>query len=322
MSRLATWVVLLGAIPATAGVTGCSDQAVYGEQGVVAVAYADGQLVCSSRCDPSAPLAVGAEAIVQVENIHELPPLTLRSETPEVLAVDSTYSATHWAVRGVAPGMAVLAFADGTEVIDRFEMEVQPIEEIRVASDSPPLRPLSYEPVEIALELFGPSGDRLRGYGAVTFEAPPSVSVDVFSRGERTYPRSLHVYLGPPWMNDERFALSGDLSGESGQVVFRAGDASLGVDVEVIRPVVTSIALLPRSSADFHVGIEAQFEFESPIPGQVACCEWSLEPEGVATAIDARVCTSAQVHPDDPDDAEPTTVVCTAQGIEGRLRVF
>lgn len=311
--QLLPWVLLL---------VGCAgSEPRFGELGVVELAYADGNEQCRSDCDPSSPVAVGATALLQIQNPEAVPRVSLRALDPEALEVLETFSRELWRVRPLRAGEHTVVFEDvRDEEIDRFVIDAREVAAVAVERE---VEPLGTEPVTVQLAAYDDGGEALRGYSFVDASSSENVSVRRLEVPEllEGFDSTRMSFARPP--NYEAFELGGDGSGGVGTITFSApSGATLELTVSVLEvpPTQVSSVILSSSPASYAVDVTAAFtvavEGASP-----PCCEWSIEPAGEGAVLSpAWTCSEARALSTTMDPVS-ATIVCEADGARGELEV-
>ncbi|MBZ0116497.1 MAG: hypothetical protein K8H88_05875 [Sandaracinaceae bacterium] len=141
-----------------------------GELGRARFVWSEG-LACILGCDAAEAVAQGAQVDLLVTNDDDLPSFTASSEDASVLGVSHTTGSAAIGLLGVAPGSArvLLREAGGAE-LDRFPVRVRTADRLALVSPETQSRLLVMQGGTATLQLdLTAGGDRLVGYGAVTY---------------------------------------------------------------------------------------------------------------------------------------------------------
>lgn len=145
-----------------------------GELGVARFAWAeDDVFACLVGCDAEAPVATGSVATLEVQNAAALPPFTVSSDDPMVVAVSV---AADILVEGLRAGSARIRLEEqgsgdliDTLVIDVADVaRVEPDDEFLIAVDGG---------LDLELWLYDAFDEPLVGVGALAFAASPSLDM-------------------------------------------------------------------------------------------------------------------------------------------------
>ena len=303
-----------------AWLAGCASpgDATLGAQGHVELAYVDGFRSCVRDCTLDTALATDGEAIVRIVNLDEVGALEAVSADEAVLEVRSTFLGEHWRLMGHGPGETELSFLRRGDVLDTFVMRVRDVNRIDVVGA--PDR-VTAAPAEVRLELFDLQGQRLRGFGAVVYEATENLSVTPASFADRLETLREPLSEGSD-VNAERLFVAGDLRGGTGSVLLTAGLAREELELDVVAPEVRSITL--RHTEDLmtrSATVTARFTLANEEPGVYACCDWSVEPGPEGLTLTQRLCASVRVARTSDVAPERPVVVCASRGLEARREV-
>jgi hypothetical protein len=149
-----------------------------GERGVVELAYDEGLFGCIFGCDAREPMATDAHTNIIVTNDDEIladyGPFVVESSDPAIAQfTQDSVSDTGIHAESHGPGAAMMVFSvDGTgELIDRYEIAVQPIDQIELSSPEIMSRLLVMigGSVGLGVNLTDADDRTLKGYGGVDY---------------------------------------------------------------------------------------------------------------------------------------------------------
>lgn len=310
-------VVLLVLVLAPAWIA-CQDDSRAGALGVARFAWDSGGLACSSGCDLDEPLALEAQAVIEVVNQSSLPAYDVETSDPTVLSIQPSGVADALA-QGLAAGGADLVLRNRATgaVLDRVRIRVDPI--TRIELDPSFDTTYAYTIMtggdgRLDFRLYGALG-RLVGVGGVTYALAGGLTGT--EAGLESATLSNQGFLDPI----EEFVRIDARARGAGAVEVRArtGAGALSVAVEFVEPVdATSVSLTGGGTAS--VGSRRTVRasaWAGSVPIVEPDCNWSLSPSGGTVRIDEIRRELVVLEASAPGAATVTCVVGSAMDSTG-----